>query len=213
MAENGTFVNGERLNYLVKRPIAHVSVVALCSMDSAASFTFYDNYHRFSDFNLILNNRYVVINVLANGSFGQVYHAISKLDHTIVAVKTVQSTTTRGTFTMASVDPGGMEALRNEICILSTTDHPCIIKMVDSSSDVTSNKMFLVLELANGGDLQQRMHDVGHLLELISRFLFIQLVSAINYCHGRSPPIVHSDLNPANILLADAGEFARVRTT
>jgi hypothetical protein len=67
MAENGTFVNGERLNYLVKRPIAHVSVVALCSMDSAASFTFYDNYHRFSDFNLILNNRYVVINVLANG--------------------------------------------------------------------------------------------------------------------------------------------------
>lgn len=83
--------------------------------------------------------------------------------------------------------------------------------MVDSSSDVTSNKMFLVLELANGGDLQQRMHDVGHLLETISRFLFIQLVSAIKYCHGRSPPIVHSDLNPANILLADAGEFARVK--
>jgi hypothetical protein len=62
--------------------------------------------------------------------FCQVYHAISRLDHTIVAVKTVQSTTTRGTFTMASVDPGGMEALRNEICILSTTDHPCIIKVL-----------------------------------------------------------------------------------
>ncbi len=45
--------------------------------------------------------------------------------------------------------------------------------MVDSSSD----KMFLVLELANGGDLQQRMHDFGDLPEPISRFLFIQLVS------------------------------------
>lgn len=83
--------------------------------------------------------------------------------------------------------------------------------MVDSSSDVTTSKMFLALEVANGGDLQQRLHGVGHLSEPVSRFIFVQLVSAIKYCHGRSPPIVHRDLNPANILLVDDDEFARVK--
>ncbi|XP_046649296.1 ovarian-specific serine/threonine-protein kinase Lok-like [Daphnia pulicaria] len=210
-SQNGTFVNGERVNYLRTRPINHGSVVALCYAGSPASFTFYDNYHRFSDVNFVLNNRYVVMDVLAKGSFGQVCRAIRKHDHTIVAVKTVTPATLGGTFTTTSVGPGGLEALRNEIQILSTTDHPCIIKMVDSSSDVTTSKMFLALELANGGDLQQRLHDVGYLSEPVSRFVFVQLVSAIKYCHGRSPPIVHRDLNPANILLVNADEFARVK--
>jgi pSer/pThr/pTyr-binding forkhead associated (FHA) protein len=41
MGYNGTFVNGERL--VVKRPIAHGSVVTLCATNSAASFTFFDS--------------------------------------------------------------------------------------------------------------------------------------------------------------------------
>lgn len=73
MADNVTFVNGERL--LVKRPIAHGSVVALCSTKSEASFRFH-NYQptTFSDNNFVLNtfNRFVS---------GTSVHSITFLHH------------------------------------------------------------------------------------------------------------------------------------
>ncbi|XP_046450161.1 ovarian-specific serine/threonine-protein kinase Lok-like [Daphnia pulex] len=38
------------------------------------------------------------------------------------------------------------------------------------------------------------------------------MVSAIKYCHARSPPIAHRGLNPANVLLTGSSDFAGVKT-
>ncbi|XP_046649294.1 probable serine/threonine-protein kinase fhkD [Daphnia pulicaria] len=209
---NGTFVNGERVDYLRTLPIDHGDVVALCSADSEASFTFYDNHYRYLGYHLDLSNKYLIMNIVASGAYSEVCRGIVKSNNTIVAIKIVPRSNRRAPYSSVAVNTRAVKALGNEISILSTTEHPCIVKMVDSSFDVNTSRIFLALELANGGDLQQRLHDVGHLSEPVSRFIFVQLVSAIKYCHGRSPPIVHRDLSPANILLVNADEFARVKT-
>jgi pSer/pThr/pTyr-binding forkhead associated (FHA) protein len=63
----GTFVNGEQLNYFRTLPIDHGDVVALCSAESAASFTFYDNYHSYLGYHRDFNNRYLVLSIIASG--------------------------------------------------------------------------------------------------------------------------------------------------
>lgn len=72
--------------------------------------------------------------------------------------------------------------------------------MLDSSVDRTKNSTFLVMELACGGDLQKKLFAV------VSKYFFIQMVSAIKYCHAHSPPIAH-------VLLTDSSDFAGVKVS
>lgn len=85
--------------------------------------------------------------------------------------------------------------------------------MLESSVDRTKNSTFLVMELACGGDLQKKLFAVGHLTEQTAKYFFIQMVSAIKYCHARSPPIAHRDLNLANGLLTDSSDFVGVKVS
>lgn len=61
--------------------------------------------------------------------------------------------------------------------------------------------------------LQRKLFDVGHLSEKTAKYFLVQMVSAITYCHARSPPIAYRDLNPANVLLTDSSEFAGVKVS
>ncbi|XP_046450183.1 ovarian-specific serine/threonine-protein kinase Lok-like [Daphnia pulex] len=67
------------------------------------------------------------------------------------------------------------------------------------------------MEFLGGGDLQQRMYNCNYLSEMNSKYFFIQMVSAIKYCHGCSPPIVHRNLSPHNVLLASNEMLALIQ--
>ena len=71
--------------------------------------------------------------------------------------------------------------------------------MLDSAGNWPSKRMFIVMEFHGGGDLQQRMFDFALFSEPNAKYWLVQMVSAIRYCHSRSPPIVHRNLNPANV--------------
>ncbi|EFX64809.1 hypothetical protein DAPPUDRAFT_333806 [Daphnia pulex] len=209
----GTFVNGEQLNYFRTLPIDHGDVVALCSAESAASFTFYDNYHSYLGYHRDFNNRYLILSIIASGMYGEVCRAIVKRNNSVVAIKTVHATTCGSPHACVMVNPRGVDALRNEISVLSQLEHPCIVKMLDSAGNWPSKRMFIVMEFHGGGYLQQRMFDFALFSEPNAKYWLVQMVSAIRYCHSRSPPIVHRNLNPANVLLASADEFATVKIT
>lgn len=55
------------------------------------------------------------------------------------------------------------------------------------------------MEYAKGGDLKQYLQDKGPLDEDQARKLFVQMISAVSYCHSRKT--IHRDLKLANILL------------
>jgi serine/threonine protein kinase len=64
--------------------------------------------------------------------------------------------------------------------------------------------IFLVLEMANGGELFDRIKVDQGTEELTARTYMRQLLSGIAYCHRRG--VCHRDLKPENLLLADLDE-------
>ena len=87
-----------------------------------------------------------------------------------------------------------------EIGLLMSCTHPLITCIRDVFE--TQEHVYLILELAAGGELFDRIIQKGHFNEHETRHLFKQLFSALQYLHNHS--IVHRDIKPENILLTSA---------
>jgi len=86
-----------------------------------------------------------------------------------------------------------MESLRTEVQLLSTLDHPNIIRPFATYEDVEKNAFHIIMELCGGGDLNGREFSEQEAARIIYKIL-----NAIVYCHSRS--IVHRDIKTENIL-------------
>ncbi|CAL9097205.1 unnamed protein product [Musa acuminata var. zebrina] len=90
-----------------------------------------------------------------------------------------------------------------EILALRRLRHPYIVRVHGLLA--SRSKVYLVLELAKGGELFSRVEDRGRLPEDLCRRIFRQLISAVTYCHSLG--VFHRDLKPENLLLDDAGDL------
>ena len=91
--------------------------------------------------------------------------------------------------------------IKREIQLLNQVDHPGIIKLHKVYSAPRS-KLFLVLELCQGGELCDLLLKLdGHLSEKLTRAILIQIVDAVAYLHSKA--IAHRDLKMENILLKE----------
>ena len=88
------------------------------------------------------------------------------------------------------------QKLRQELLILSITDHPNIIKLYESYEDELY--LHLVTELCTGGDVCERILRKGSFSEHEASRIMKQILGAINYLH--SCRIIHRDLKPENFL-------------
>jgi serine/threonine protein kinase len=69
----------------------------------------------------------------------------------------------------------------------------------------TDTKVYLVLELAEGGDLLEFINNKTVVGENEARALFCQLAATMAYCHKES--VVHRDLKCENLLLDENGRL------
>ena len=90
-----------------------------------------------------------------------------------------------------------------EILALRRLRHPYIVRVHELLA--SRSKVYLVLELAKGGELFSRVEDRGRLPEDLCRRIFRQLISAVTSCHSLG--VLHRDLKPENLLLDDAGDL------
>lgn len=143
-------------------------------------------------------NRYKLIKVVGEGSFGQAFLCNDSKTHLNVIVKEIN---------ISEQAPNIRESSLNEAKILSKLKHPSIVGFVESF--IENKKLYIVMEYAEGGDLWKYIQNRnGKLIPEKQVLIWIkQLCSALSYIHSRN--ILHRDLKSRNIFL-DASNNAKL---
>ncbi|KAI3424231.1 hypothetical protein D9Q98_009587 [Chlorella vulgaris] len=98
-------------------------------------------------------------------------------------------------------------SIMKEIDALLDLDNPHVISLHEYF--VQQNKVFLIMELLQGGELLDAVLEQGHYSEADARTIFRQLIQAIQYLHSRG--VVHRDLKLDNLLLAATGDITQIK--
>ncbi|NXW40594.1 STK36 kinase, partial [Nyctiprogne leucopyga] len=135
--------------------------------------------------------RYHVLEMIGEGSFGRVYKGRRKHSAQVVALKFIPK---------VGRSEKELKNLQREIEIMRSLHHPNIIQMLDSFE--TNKEVVVVTDYAEG-ELFQILEDDGSLPEDQVQTIAAQLVSALYYLHSHR--ILHRDMKPQNILLGKDG--------
>uniref|UniRef100_A0A8B9GBC9 non-specific serine/threonine protein kinase n=1 Tax=Amazona collaria TaxID=241587 RepID=A0A8B9GBC9_9PSIT len=135
--------------------------------------------------------KYHVLEVIGEGSFGRVYKGRRKRSAQVVALKFIPK---------VGRSEKELKDLQQEIEIMRGLYHPNIIQMLDSFE--TDKEVVVVTEYAEG-ELFQILEDDRTLPEDQVQAIAAQLVSALYYLHSHR--ILHRDMKPQNILLGKDG--------
>eukprot|EP00042_Codosiga_hollandica_P052729 m.675365 g.675365 ORF g.675365 m.675365 type:complete len:354 (+) comp58552_c2_seq23:515-1576(+) len=99
--------------------------------------------------------------------------------------------------------------LIQEVDILKTLKHPNVIGIEEMYD--TEDSLNIVLELAAGGELFDRIVEAQKFSEDETKFIFHQLFNAVKYLHDHA--IIHRDLKPENVLLAAKTDNPIIKVT
>jgi len=94
-----------------------------------------------------------------------------------------------------------------EMTALTRLDHPHIVRLLGVQVDMHHERVYMIMELCQGGELFDRIAECGGLPEDEARRYFVHIVSALHHCHQNH--VYHRDLKPENILL-DGQDNAKV---
>ncbi|OIT31263.1 PREDICTED: CBL-interacting serine/threonine-protein kinase 7-like [Nicotiana attenuata] len=138
----------------------------------------------------IILGKYQLGRLLGRGSFAKVYHGRCLNNNTNIAIKVIDKTSIK--------DPSMEPRIIREVSVMTrVNDHPNIIKLDEVLA--TKTKIYLIMEIATGGDLYAKMNRRGRFSDSTARYYFHQLVSALHFCHQNG--VTHRDIKLQNLLL------------
>ena len=142
-----------------------------------------------------ISKEYIMGKTLGKGAFGTVRLCVHKATKQTRACKILKK---------ANQD---MQALYEEVEILSKLSHPNIMQIYEVFNDKTN--FYIVSEFCQGGELFDAISKKGSFSENEAARIMKQVLSAICYSHQNN--IVHRDLKPENILLDDKGSDLTIK--
>ena len=141
-----------------------------------------------NNFDLLIKKGYSVGPVIGEGSYGKI--RLGKYGNKSVAIK------------MLSKNKDMQGFLSNEVDTLLSLKHKNIVKIFDVVE--TQKHVCIVMELAEGGDLLEKVMKCGAFSMKETKRIFREIVGAVAYCHSQN--IAHRDLKLENILLGNDDE-------
>ncbi|KAF9971240.1 hypothetical protein BGZ73_005842 [Actinomortierella ambigua] len=143
--------------------------------------------YRLSDFELL--------ETLGTGTFGRVYLAKFRHDHSYYAMKVLKKSEV--------VRLKQVEHINSEKLILSQVHFPFIVNLFTTFQD--DRNLYMLLEYVIGGELFSHLRKAGRFTNDMTRFYAAEIVLAIEYLHARD--IIYRDLKPENLLLDSNGHI------
>jgi serine/threonine-protein kinase len=137
-----------------------------------------------------LENRYRLLDVLAEGGMGVVYRGQRLGLNRPVAVKFLHAS--------FADDVKVRERFERELQAMSRLTHPNCISVVDYG---IADSPFIVMEYVTGPTLRHVLAEQGRLSPVRALFIASQILAAL--AHAHSQDMVHRDIKPGNIILSD----------
>lgn len=139
-------------------------------------------------------DNYLLLRLLGQGAFGEVYLAEHVRRRTQVAVKVL----------LTRLSNEELHMFLNEARVFRLK-HPHIVPVIDFGVERKNNTPFLVMDYAPNGTLRQR-HPPGVSVPLSMVVSYVRdVASALQYAHEED--VIHRDIKPANLLIGQRGEI------
>ncbi|MGI6301333.1 MAG: SUMF1/EgtB/PvdO family nonheme iron enzyme [Verrucomicrobiota bacterium] len=145
-----------------------------------------------------LLGRYVVRAILGRGGMGIVYRCLDTTADVEVAMK--------GLPTVISNNYVEMEDIRSNFRLVHNLYHPRIAAVTHLEQDRETEDHYLVMELAQGRNLQQYRKDFpdDQMPLKVALPILRQVAEALDYAHSRG--VIHRDIKPSNIMVGPDGD-------
>ena len=138
----------------------------------------------------VLNNRYRIVSLLGQGGFGAVYRAWdTTLSHPCAVKENFETS------------EYAQKQFEQEAIVLAGLRHPNLPRVTDHFF-IQGEGQYLVMDFIDGRELTDFITD-KYSPTTEKQFLdwIDQLCSALEYLHAQSPPIIHRDVKPQNIII------------
>uniref|UniRef100_G3N626 Si:ch211-27e6.1 n=1 Tax=Gasterosteus aculeatus aculeatus TaxID=481459 RepID=G3N626_GASAC len=158
-----------------------------------------DKVAKYKDkFDARVTARYDIRALIGRGSFSRVVRAEHRATRQPFAIK------------MMEVEaPEGREVCAAELAVLRRVSHPHVIRLVEVLQ--FPRRVYVVLELATGGELLDRVVSRGHFTERDATQALRMALAGVGHLHHLG--ITHRDLKPENLLYYHPGADSRLLVT
>lgn len=136
---------------------------------------------------LLIKDRYKLMQIIGQGSFGEVWLAEDLHDNNYVAIKMYQW-----------LDRDGMDTFCKEMETTRDLTHPNLL--IPREFDEWNQRPYLVMEYCAKGSVSRMAGGVSE--DMAWRFIH-DVAAGLAYLHGLYEPVVHQDVKPDNIVIGD----------
>lgn len=155
----------------------------------------------------IIRETYEVERFLGEGAFAEVY----RVKHRFLG-RQAMKVFKRGGMTVIEI-----EEMLGEAIMLSRIGHPNIVRVFDANVLETPKGLcgYFTMENVPGGSLEKFWHSYGAKFVPIETTIDLmkQVCRGLFVAHRQSPPVIHRDIKPQNILVGYEAEGLRARVS
>jgi eukaryotic-like serine/threonine-protein kinase len=152
----------------------------------------------------ILNDRYEILDTLGQGGIATTYAAKDLETNQTVAIKVMSL--------RRAQDWKAIELFEREAKILAQLNHPCIPKYLDYFQiDTERDREFHIVQSLAPGTPLSVLIDRGWQPEIAEvEQIAVQILEILTYLHHLSPPVIHRDIKPQNLIKSADGKISLV---